>query len=108
MRFSKSIVPITLALVISGLVSTEIPAAPPKSTIDFLDVDANKDGKVTPPEVEYIDDLRASFEALDANHDQALTPAEYARWARAAKARSVDPSTLPSGSAGSQHMPTSH
>jgi hypothetical protein len=111
MQITKRIVPIALALTIAALVSVETPAAGPKAakaTIDFFDVDANKDGKVSPEEVAYIDDLRASFEVLDANHDQALTPIEYSHWSRASKTAAVDPATLPGGSAGSQHMPKSN
>jgi hypothetical protein len=105
MKINKSIVPVALALAIAGLVSAQTPAADTKS-IDFPSVDANKDGKVSLEEVEYIDDLRASFNVLDANHDQALTPTEYSHWKRAARTLPVDPSTGPGGSAGSQHMPS--
>ena len=83
MRIAKRMVPIALALTIAGLVSIQAPAAGAISSIDFLDVDANKDGKVSPEEVAYIDDLRASFGVLDANHDQVLTPTEYSHWRRA-------------------------
>lgn len=108
MRITKRIVPIALALTIAGLVSIQAPAGGATPNIDFLDVDANKDGKVTPAEAEYIDDLRTSFGALDANHDQALTPTEFSHWSRAGKTLPVDPSTAPGGSAGSQHMPKSN
>ena len=107
MRIAKSIVPIALALTIAGLVSIQAPAAGATPNIDFADVDANKDGKVTPAEAENIDDLRASFDVLDANHDKVLTPAEFSHWSRAGKTLPVDPSTGPGGSAGSQHMPKS-
>ncbi len=107
MQINKRIVPIALALTIAALVSVQAPAAPPKAVkapIDFLDVDANKDGKVSPEEVAYIDDLRASFEALDANHDQALNAMEYSHWSRASKSKPVESAPLPSGIAGAQRM----
>ena len=107
MQITKRIVPIALALTIAALVSVQAPAAPPKAVkapIDFLDVDANKDGKVSPEEVAYIDDLRASFDTLDANHDQALTATEYSHWSRAVKTRPADAAPMPSGIAGAQRM----
>ncbi|MEO8308573.1 MAG: hypothetical protein ABI616_11115 [Pseudomonadota bacterium] len=107
MKITRSIPAIALAVAIAGLVSMQAPAAG-AANIDFLDVDANKDGKVTPAEVEYIDDLRSSFEALDVNHDQVLNVTEYSHWKRAGKVAPVDPATLPGGSAGAQHMPASH
>jgi EF hand len=107
MRISKNIVPVTLALAIAGVVSVGARAADP-TFIDFASVDANKDGKVTVEEVEYIDDLRAAFDSLDVNHDKVLSPAEFAQWKRAAKPLPLDPSTGVGGSAGSQHMPNSN
>ena len=92
MRITKGIVPIVLALTFTGLVFAKVPVTAAVSTIDFLDVDANKDGKVSLEEVAYIDDLRASFNALDVNHDQVLSPDEYSHWRRA----------------GSQNRPNSH
>ena len=111
MQITKRIVPIALALTIAALVSVQAPAAPPKvakAPIDFLDVDANKDGKVSPEEVAYIDDLRASFEALDANHDQALTATEYSHWGRATKTKTAVAAPMPSGVAGAQRMSKSN
>ena len=75
--------------------------------IAFGTLDANKDGKISPAEARADPDLYASFEMLDANHDGFLSPQEFAAWPRALKTRDAthDPTTVPGGSAGSQHMP---
>lgn len=61
------------------------PAAQPRPPITFASVDADKNGSISREEVRYMDDLNAAFGKLDSNADSKLTPAEYARWARAAK-----------------------
>ena len=110
MRVSKYVGQAVLALAIAGVVSMEAPAAAPASKLDFLSVDADKDGKVSPAEVQYIDDLRSQWDTLDENKDDFLTPPEYSKWSRAGKVKEMlplDPSTGPSGSNGAQHMPKS-
>jgi Ca2+-binding EF-hand superfamily protein len=73
----------------------------------FSTLDANKDGKISRSEARADPDLEASFDMLDVNHDGFLSPLEFQAWPRAAKTRSAsqDPTTVPGGSAGSQHMP---
>jgi hypothetical protein len=101
--------PIVIATAIAVIIGSQ-PATPADSPsrIDFMSVDANKDGKVTPVEAQNIDDLRVSFGVLDINHDETLTAAEYSRWNRADNKKSAmptTPSTGKGGSAGAQHMP---
>lgn len=104
MKIDKRVTSLIIALAIAGVVSASPPSKQPKQpSLDFPSVDANKDGKVSPEEVAYIDDLRASFPTLDINHDDALSASEFAKWNRAAKP--ADPTTAPGGSAGAQHMP---
>jgi Ca2+-binding EF-hand superfamily protein len=75
--------------------------------IAFGTLDTNKDGKISPSEARADPDLYASFEMLDVNHDGFLSPQEFQTWPRALKTKdaSRDPTTVPGGSAGSQHMP---
>lgn len=75
--------------------------------IAFSTLDTNKDGKISRSEARADPDLDASFDMLDLNHDGFLSPQEFKAWPRAAKAKdsSQDPTTVPGGSAGSQHMP---
>lgn len=107
MKIDKRLSSLILALAVAGVVSASPPKKQPVPMFDFPSVDANKDGKVSPEEVQYIDDLRASFPALDINHDDALSESEFSRWNRASKTMPADPSTAPGGSAGAQHMPRS-
>ena len=86
-----------------GAVSADKPA-----TIDFLTLDANSDGTLSPMEVQYVDDLKLAFDTLDANSDEKLGPVEFEKWARAGKSKDalpLSPATGPGGSAGAQHMP---
>jgi hypothetical protein len=76
------------------------------SGIDFVTLDKDANGSIS--KTEMLASLDAIFAQLDGDRDEALTPAEYARWSQAGKtsaARPLDPATAPSGSAGSQHMP---
>ena len=75
--------------------------------IAFSTLDANKDGKISADEARADPDLFASFDMLDVNHDGYLSPQEFQAWPRAAKPKGAthDPTTVPGGSAGSQHMP---
>ena len=61
------------------------PAAQPKPPVTFASVDADKNGSISREEVRYMDDLNGAFGKLDGNADNKLTPAEYAKWTRAAK-----------------------
>jgi Ca2+-binding EF-hand superfamily protein len=80
---------------------------PELKPIAFSTLDINKDGKISSSEARADPDLYASFEMLDANHDGFLSPQEFAAWPRALKTKDAthDPTTVPGGSAGSQHMP---
>ena len=75
--------------------------------IEFRTLDANHDGRISSEEAKANADLKANFDMLDRNHDGFLTPDEFASWSFASKAGQpkIDPTTLPSGSAGAQHMP---
>ena len=75
--------------------------------IAFSTLDTNKDGKISLAEARADPGLEEAFAMLDVNHDGYLTPAEFAAWPRALKAQGAapDPATIPSGSAGAQHMP---
>lgn len=96
-----------LALLAAGAVAAQPPGSV-KRPLEFGSVDANKDGKLSPEEVRYIDDLNAAFGQLDVNRDAFLTPMEYGKFPRAAgvrEAQPLSPATGPSGSGGAQHMP---
>jgi hypothetical protein len=75
--------------------------------IDFVTVDKDRSGGLSPQEAEVIADLKSAFGQLDANQDQLISPTEFALWSRAARtpAKPPDPATAPRGSAGAQHMP---
>ncbi len=82
------------------------PADAPK--VDFATVDENRDGSITRQEALPTADLHASFDLLDVDRNQSLSPTEFARWNRAGSPQPKvprDPSTAPGGSAGSQHLP---
>jgi len=106
MNISKGWVVLLLALPALDLRSAEV-APPAPDLVVFQKVDMNHDGKVSMQEARVVADLSAEFGTLDANHDDALSPAEFGRWSRAAELRDAVPSpaTGPSGSNGSQHMP---
>jgi hypothetical protein len=105
----KLATPLTCLLLVSmpfGMVLAQ-GTHPELKPIAFRTLDTNKDGKISPSEARADADLYASFEMLDVNHDGFLSPQEFQAWPRALKAKdaSPDPTTVPGGSAGSQHMP---
>jgi len=106
-RTAQRLGPIVIAVAIAAILGSQpASSAESPSRIDFLSIDANKDGKVTPVEAQNIDDLRNTFGVLDINHDETLTPAEYARWDRADNTKlPISPATGKSGSSGAQHIP---
>jgi len=112
MKITPRSTAIALALAMATVLSAQTPAETPKApsnAIDFTALDANKDGLVSMNEVQFVDDLKGSFDALDANSDANLSPTEFAHWGRAGKTKDalpLSPSTGPSGSNGSQHMPS--
>ncbi len=101
----------TLSAVV-GLASATICAQDAKSElkpIAFSTLDTNKDGKLSLAEARADADLYASFAMLDLNQDGYLTPDEFKAWPRAlapTQAAVRDPTTVPGGSSGSQHMPS--
>lgn len=115
MKITPRAASIALAATLAAVLSAQVPAETPKSAksakpaIEFSTLDSNGDGLVSTTEVQFVDDLKGSFEALDANRDDNLSPSEFAHWARAAKSAEslpASPSTGPSGSSGSQHVPS--
>jgi hypothetical protein len=74
--------------------------------IDFAAVDKDTDGNLSREEVQVDPGLATSFAMLDADGNGALSPGEFAQWARAGKAQPipVDPATAPRGSSGAQHQ----
>lgn len=114
MNTCSSTIALFVALTMAGHISAQTPAAKPKPAttvaprIDFVTVDKNANGSISKEETKGIADLESAFAQLDADQDDAVTPAEFARWNRAGKitgAPRPDPATAPSGSAGAQHMP---
>lgn len=81
---------------------------PELKPVAFSALDSNKDGKLSLQEARADPDLELAFDKLDLNHDGFLTPMEFQAWPRALKAKNPaarDPTTVPGGSAGAQHMP---
>ncbi len=74
----------------------------------FTALDTNKDGKLSAAEARVDPDLYSAFESLDVNQDGFLSPDEFNAWPRALHASNAgrDPTTVPGGSAGAQHMPS--
>lgn len=106
-----------MPLIAAGAVHAQVAAPPPTPqqplpadtpSVDFSQVDANRDGNISRPEALSAADLHASFELLDTDRNQSISPAEFARWSRAGKSAPdvpKDPATAPGGSAGAQHVP---
>lgn len=106
----SALIPLCIAAVAlaqdPAAVQEPVDADTPK--VDFAEVDLNRDGSISKQEALQTADLQASFDILDVNRDEALSPTEFARWSRAGKVTPKvpeDPSTAPGGSAGAQHMP---
>jgi hypothetical protein len=83
------------------------PPATDMARVDFSSLDRDVNSYLTKDEAMVIADLESLFDTLDSDHDGKISSAEYSRWNRAGKSTPLprDPSTAPSGSAGSQHMP---
>jgi hypothetical protein len=113
MKIHTHTVPMLVALAVAGAAHAQAPAEvkapvdPDAPKIDFVAVDKDVDGSLSRTEVEVIAALDDAFAQLDANRDEALSPAEFSRWSQAGKAsvaKAPDPATAPSGSAGAQHV----
>jgi hypothetical protein len=92
------------------LAGTPAPKVPDGPTVDFAKADRNGNGNISREEALLVPDLTSAFEMLDLDADNKVSPTEFARWSRAARVevpRAGDPATMPSGSAGAQHMPRS-
>ena len=103
MNNSRALFALAVTFFAIGAVSADKPVP-----VDFATLDANSDGTLSQLEVQFYDDLKQSFEALDVNADDKLGPSEFAKWAGAGKSRDalpLSPATGPGGSAGAQHMP---
>ncbi len=85
MKLTTLVCSAALVLLGAGTVNAKPPAAP-KRPVTFASVDTNVDGKISRDEVRYMDDLNGAFGSLDANADKQLTPGEYSKWNRAARA----------------------
>lgn len=83
-------------------------AKPELQPLDFNRLDTNHDGKLSPQEARADPDLYMEFDGLDVNHDGYLSIEEFQAWPRAKKTKTPNPATAPGGSAGAQHMPTTH
>ncbi|MET0280321.1 MAG: hypothetical protein ABW278_04240 [Steroidobacteraceae bacterium] len=113
MKHSASKAALFVVLAMAGAGHAQTPAVKPKPApaapkIDFVTLDKDANGGLSKEETKVIAELNRQFEQLDADHDELVSPAEFARWNRAGKitgAPAPDPATAPSGSAGAQHMP---
>ncbi len=101
-----------LPLLAAGLVQAQDipmePAPPDAPKLDFATADEDGDGNISKQEAGKFADLQASFDLLDVDRNQALSPTEFARFSRAgspAPKVPADPTTAPGGSAGAQHVP---
>jgi hypothetical protein len=85
------------------------PKVPDGPKIDFVKADKNGDGSITMEEAQQVPDLSSAFEMLDSDRNELISRVEFSRWSRAGNSDPPppvrDPATMPSGSAGSQHMP---
>jgi hypothetical protein len=116
MNINARTVSMLVALAVAGASHAQAPTKAQQPVdqdapkINFVAVDKNADGSLSKTEVLSIATLDAAFAQLDADRDEALSPAEFSRWSQAGKstvAKPKDPATAPSGSAGAQHMPDS-
>lgn len=76
------------------------------TAIDFSTVDKDSSRTITIEEAAAVTELHDVFNELDEDRNLFLTPNEFAAWPRAGKVDSPkDPTTVPGGSAGAQHVP---
>lgn len=97
-----------LGITMTGVaIGSEEPTSTQAVKIDFVTVDKDSSGSLSRDEVKAVTGLTEQFDTLDADHDRALSRAEFLRWERANTSgeQSRDPTTVPGGSAGAQHMP---
>ena len=106
MKIRTSIASCTLALIASGTLCAQT-ASNPRSpaTSAFISLDADNDGRLSDVETKVTPLLYAQFDALDKDKDGFLTVVEFAASTATGKPAPVDPTTLPGGSNGAQHMP---
>ncbi len=91
----------------SVAIAAEPRASTDKVKIDFGTLDKDADGSLTKEEVKAVAELQPLFDTLDADHDRVLSQPEFQRWrgASTSAGKARDPTTVPGGSAGAQHMP---
>lgn len=114
MNNSQRIVFILFAAVLCGVVLAQAPVEqkppldPPR--IDFAAVDLDSNGRISKEESVAVADLESVFDRLDTNQDKWVSPVEFSLWPRAGKTGLPprDPATVPGGSAGAQHMPSTN
>ena len=95
------------ALVAAGsLCAQTAPVSQPQATKAFIAMDTDKDGRLSDMEAKSNVALYAQFDALDKDKDGYLAVTEFAASTATGKPAPVDPTTLPGGSNGAQHMPT--
>jgi hypothetical protein len=85
MSFSRFAVPASLALLAAGAASaqtmgTQVQPGSVDAPSTFAQLDANRDGSISPGEAAANTALSNSFVSLDANGDGALEPAEFSRF----------------------------
>lgn len=107
MKITKSLVCCVIACVAAGSLHAQTATAPRSpATQAFISLDADKDGRLSDAEAKSTPALYAQFDALDKDKDGHLSVAEFAASTATGKSAPVDPTTLPGGSNGAQHMPT--
>jgi hypothetical protein len=108
MKTTQPIASFLLAAVAAGSLGAQS-ATPEQSraTTAYIALDTDNDGRLSDKEAKTNPALYAQFDALDKDKDGYLTVAEYAASTAIGKPAPVDPTTLPGGSNGAQHMPKS-
>lgn len=96
-----------LLLTSAAMAQNPPPPATDSAKVDFSALDKDVSSYLTKDEAMVVADLESVFDTLDSDHDGKISSAQFTRWSRAGKPTALprDPSTAPSGSAGSQHMP---
>jgi hypothetical protein len=105
-----AVIAVSVAAVQPVQAGNPAPKVPDGPKIDFVKADRSGDGNISMEEAQMVPDLTSAFEMLDSDRNELISRTEFARWSRAGNSDPPpppvrDPATLPSGSAGSQHMP---
>lgn len=106
MKTRKPLATFVLALAAAGSLCAQTESASKsRATHAFIALDTDKDGRLSDIETKSTPALYAQFDALDKDKDGYLTVTEFAASPATGKPAPVDPTTLPGGSNGAQHMP---